>query len=298
VIFGSASVRTQLKTSRQPVDLDVFVKDPHLAAKQVGAVLTKKLGAANVRVKGAMVETRVKGKWDHAVDFHSRTEMTGRMTLGFETQKPIEIGGIKYTRVGEQLTRKAASVLQQKGRDIGPPEHRIAKDIGDFMDISEQMIASRAKAAETSWLLSEYKMRKVEHLRAMRREYEMHSYIAPEITPVVRGYYGLPRAVRAPGYMVAAAGVGVKYPAAVKYPPTEYPVARYPGVAKYPSTKYPVAREYPPTRYPPGYEPYKPPYKPYAPYAPPTKYPPILHQFHHTSHRIPRHQWCPLLCRR
>jgi hypothetical protein len=82
VIFGSASVRTQLKTSRTPVDLDIFVKDPHLAAKQVGAVLTKKLGAANVRVKGAMVETRVKGKWDHAVDFHSLTEMTGRMTLG------------------------------------------------------------------------------------------------------------------------------------------------------------------------------------------------------------------------
>lgn len=268
VIFGSASVRTQLKTSRTPVDLDVFVKDPTIAAKQVGAVLTKKLGAANVRVKGAMVETRVKGKWDHAVDFHSRTEMTGRMTLGFETQKPIEIGGIKYTRVGEQLTRKAASILQQKGRTIGPPEHRTAKDIGDFMDISGQMIESRASAAQKSWLLSEYKTRKVEHLKAMRHEYEIHSYIAPEVTPAIRGYYGLPRSVRAPGYIVAAVGVGAKYPK-----PT-YPVAKYPGVAKYPTAKYPVAAEYPLTKYPPGHEPYKPPYKPRTPYAPVTKYPP------------------------
>jgi hypothetical protein len=314
VIFGSASVRTQLKTSRKPGDLDVFVKDPSAASKQVHAIIAKEIGAQNVRLggpRGVTVETRIGGKWDHAVDFHARSEMTGRMTLGFETQKPIEIGGIKYTTVGEQLTRKAASVLQQKGKTIGPPEHRAAKDIGDFMDISGQMIESRAKAAESSWLLSGYKTRKAAHLTEMRHQYEMHSYLGPEIAPAVRGYYGIPSTIRAPGYMVAAIGIGAKYPGVAKYPPAKeyppsaYPAAKYHGVVKYPGAgeyppsaypaakhhgvvKYPGVGEYPPTRdkYPPSHVPYPPAY----PTTTTTKYPPPATSYppaYPTLHMVP-----------
>jgi len=203
------------------------------------------------------------------------------MTLGFETQKPIEIGGIKYTRIGEQLTRKAASVLQQKGKSIGPPERRAPKDIGDFMDISSELLESRSKTAKSAWLLSEYKTRKVEHLAEMRHQYEFHSYLGPEVAPVVRGYYGLPRTIRAPGYMVAAVGIGAKYPGVAEYSPTKYPAVaklpptKYPSI-KYPSTKYPAVAKIPPTKYPSGYKPYRPPSAPYEPYAKTTAYPPSV----------------------
>ena len=266
VIFGSGAARTQLKVSRKPGDADIFVVDEALAAKEVGALLTQELGKANVRVKkGGMVETRVGGKWDHAVDFHSGSEMTGRMTLGFETQPPVEIGGIKYTRISEQLTRKGMSVLEahspvlvktkmglefsKKGPQsiITPPHHRVAKDVGDFLSISEQLIASRKAAAGSSWLLSGYKMRRATKLQEALRTYETHGYIYPDPVPAIRGYYALPRAIRTPGYVVAAVGVGTRYPTYPKTVSPKYPKLVSPKYPKLVSPKYPklVSPKYP-----------------------------------------------------
>ena len=247
VVFGSAASRAQMRGARLPMDLDVAVKNPGQAAREVGALLSKKIGAKNVRVSKNMVETRVGGKWDHAVDFHAKSEMTGRMTYGFKTQRPIKIGGVKYIRIGEQLTRKGASVLTQRGKTIGPAPHRAEKDIGDFLAIAQQLSRKQMVRAETSPpLLKQIRIRSATKTEKLIPEYKYHSGLYME--PALRQYYTLPKYVRRPP-AIGLAGFG--YPK-TEYPTTKYPTTKYPTTAGYPTTKYPTTG-YPTTtktRYP------------------------------------------------
>jgi len=254
VVFGSAASRAQMRGARLPMDLDVAVKNPGQAAREVGALLSKKIGAKNVRVSKNMVETRVGGKWDHAVDFHAKSEMTGRMTYGFKTQRPIKIGGVKYIRIGEQLTRKGASVLTQRGKTIGPAPHRAEKDIGDFLAIAQQLSKKQMVRAETSPpLLKQIRIRSATKTEKLIPEYKYHSGLYME--PALRQYYTLPKYVRRPP-AIGLAGFG--YPK-TEHPKTEYPKTKYP-TTKYPTTGYPTTTKtmypkttktaYPKTMYP------------------------------------------------
>ena len=273
VIFGSAAARTQQKAARKPGDLDVFVKNPKTAAIQVKELLARKLGSANVRIKGNVVETKVAGKWDHAVDFHSHAERTGRMALGFQAQPPVRIGGIDYITLGEQLTRKASSVLTQRGTTIGPEPHRVPKDPMDFLKIARDLAAEERTAAESAWFLKQRKISRTIEERHLIHEYEFHAGLYPD--PVIRAYARLPPGVRRPpptmlaAYRMPRPPKEPAYPPAV--PPTKYSLAAPP--TKYslaaPPTKYSLAA--PPTKYPPAVPPTK-----YPSAVPPTKYPPVV----------------------
>jgi hypothetical protein len=276
VIFGSAAARAQLRGARIPKDIDIFVKKPHEAASQIRTVLAKRLGSGNVRVTkrdtSSIVETKVKGEWRHAVDIHPRAEMAGRLGLGLATQTPIKIGGIKYIPIGEQLARKAASVLQPRGREIGPKPHRM-KDIEDFMAISRELAAKEQATAGEALLFRQRKVSKAIETQRLITEYEFHAGLYPE--PVIRAYVKLPPGVRRPPPIMLAAYRMPRPPKEPAYPPAVPPIKYPPAVllTKYPPgvppIKYPLMA--PPPEYPPGVPPVK-----YPPVVPPVKYPPVI----------------------
>lgn len=139
-IYGSATQKAQLGTGRTPADLDIGVVGADSARFALANKLSKSLGRDNVKIDGAAVSVKQNGGWHHAVDIHELADMSkGTMDFGFETHSPLKIGSQRQTRIGEQLERKAASILVPKGKGFGPKPHRI-KDIGDFMSAAEGLI--------------------------------------------------------------------------------------------------------------------------------------------------------------
>ena len=285
---------------------------------------------------GTGVETRAPdGKWSHAVDIHEAYPVHELIIpgLGWSVRpKPITIGGIKYATIGEQMLRKASQTLQvrpaemkitqwdvvggkkvmKKDIELGPrmeervvkagetvlgPHHwRAYKDVYDFMDIGEKVLAGRTAAAESAWLLRGYRMKKEMATEAAMETYKMHGYMYPDPYPAVRAYRALPPSVKLPAYLISAATVGARdypitpgypkppdYPKVPKYPKTpDYPITPgypkppdYPKVPKYPKTPdYPITPGYPDTpRYPPP-PPDTPKYPPPPPPPDTPRYPP------------------------
>ena len=247
---------------------------------------------------GTGVETRApSGKWSHAVDLHEAFPVHELIIPGLPWSvrpKPITIGGIKYATIGEQMLRKASQALQVRpaemkitqwdivGRKkvmkkdielgprmeervveagetvLGPGYWRAHKDVYDYMDIGEKVLAGRTAAAESAWLLKGYRMKKEMVTTTAMETYKMHGYMYPDPYPAVRAYRALPQSVKLPAYTIAAAVVGEPDYPIPKYPTTpDYQTPKYPKVSDYPVTpKYPKVPGYPKTpRYPkvPGY---------------------------------------------
>ena len=285
---------------------------------------------------GTGVETRApSGKWSHAVDLHESFPAHELIIPGLPWSvrpKPITIGGIKYATIGEQMLRKASQTLQVRPAEmkitqwdivggkkamkkdielgprmeervveagetvLGPGYWRAHKDVYDFMDIGEKVLAGRTAAAESAWLLKGYRMKKEMATTTAMETYKMHGYMYPDPYPAVRAYRALPPSVKLPAYIISGATVGAPdYPKAPKYPKTpdypitpgypkppkytkapktpDYPTPKYPKAPKYPKTPdYPITPGYPDTpRYPPP-TPDTPKYPPPPPDTP--KYPP------------------------
>ncbi|MCK4822935.1 hypothetical protein KA005_44655, partial [bacterium] len=127
VIGGSTAAQAHFPSARRGADIDILVKDPKKASAEIFQTVKKELGAERVRLTsdpkwGAYaVETKTATGWHHAVDIHKTVEPSSQLRLGFETQPPITIKGIKYQRAGELLQRKAETVLQPSDPGtIGP----------------------------------------------------------------------------------------------------------------------------------------------------------------------------------
>lgn len=140
-IYGSATQKAQLGKGRTPADLDIGVLNADSARSALSTRLSKTLGKDNVKIDGAAISVKQNGGWHHAVDIHELADMSkGTMDFGFKTQEPLKIGSQRQTRIGEQLERKAASVLVPRDKiGFGPKPHRV-KDIGDFTSTAEGLI--------------------------------------------------------------------------------------------------------------------------------------------------------------
>ena len=308
VISGSAVARVQIKGTRKPGDVDLHVVDRTLAAKQLYDALKPSL-KENVRIDkgGTGVETRgPSGKWSHAIDL--QPAFSGRELIIPELSwsvrpKPIEIGGIKYATIGEQMLRKASQTIQVRPADmkitqwdivggkkvmkkdielgpkmeervveagetvLGPHHWRAQKDVYDFMQIGDELLSAKTAAAEGAWLLRGTRMKRAAEVGTAMETYKMHGYMYPDPYPAYRAYRALPLETKLPGYIISSATAGAPdYPTAAKYPKTP----DYPTAAKYPKTPgYPTALKYPTA---PGYP--KPPKYPKTPDYPTTpKYP-------------------------
>lgn len=310
VIGGSTAAQAHFPSARRGADIDILVKDPKKASAEIFQTVKKELGAEKVRLTSDprwdayAVETKTATGWHHAVDIHKTVEPGSQLRLGFETQSPIDIKGIKYQRAGELLQRKGETVLQPSDPGmIGPTEtfrSRRMKDIPDFDTYISDLLKIRKEQAGSARLFSGYKQKQVGKLEDIFKTYQMHSYVGPDPYMVVaasRGYGTLPLSARTgmalvgvSRYPVVRKGLPEKaydiYPSTKKddgyYPAPSYPVTERPYSSSYrPAQKEdyysPVAETYDtPTGYSPTYtpakeEPYTPvyesPYKP--PYEPP-----------------------------
>lgn len=117
-IYGSATQRAQLGTGRMPADLDIGVVGADSARSALARRLSKPLGPENVKIDGAAVSVKQKGKWHHAVDIHELSGMSkGTMDFGFETRSPLKVGSQRQTRIWRTIRKKSClGIGSKRGR--------------------------------------------------------------------------------------------------------------------------------------------------------------------------------------
>lgn len=93
----------------------------------------------------SLIESKVGGKWIHAVDVHSidapldaDIPMEGAWGFRFDKSPNLRIEGVKSMALSETRTRKAASILTFREEGFAPEQHRL-KDIPDFITTQEYL---------------------------------------------------------------------------------------------------------------------------------------------------------------
>jgi len=162
-LYGSFPARQQMPIthSRVPGDIDVFINKGQgytVAQTQKLASRLRKAGET-VRVSKStptLIETKVGGKWHHAVDIHSADmgatdvlspSYAANKAYGFPlNQKSLKIEGVRVMPLSEQGVRKGASAFTIKpekgGLVLTPKAHRM-KDVADFFTVQETLLASK-----------------------------------------------------------------------------------------------------------------------------------------------------------
>jgi len=158
-VYGSVYQKMVLGESmgRSPHDIDIMVDDAAAAADDLLTLMKKHYGS-DVRISPGhetLIETRVGGKWGHAIDIHDATTLADDLasaaagsqsedfiSFGFKTKPRINIGGVDYMPISEQAVRKGASSITPQKFSVDPAPHRV-KDIGDFVDIGEFAATTR-----------------------------------------------------------------------------------------------------------------------------------------------------------
>ena len=281
VIGGSAAAKVHFKEARAPGDIDLFVKDPVKAGREIHAILSKELGKDKTRLTidekwgSAVVEiyNPKEKSWHHAVDIHPSTTPGQIMEFGLTTQRPITIEGIQYVRGGELIQRKAASVLvSRKPGIIGPKPHR-TKDIIDFEKLVGEVVKKEKSSLESVKWFKELREKKVKGIEEQLETYKMYSSFGPEVYMEVVKHYGkLPLPVRiAPGLASIAPYSPTEIKDEVSTKVEAYEAGEVPRRLLITPYEPPYKPPYEPPYKPPYESPYKPPYEP--PYEPPYKPP-------------------------
>lgn len=254
VVGGSTAARVHFPSARVSKDVDLLVREPHTAATEIFEVVKRaepteqwRLGPYEQKWGAQAVEIKRGGEWHHAVDIHKTIPEGSKLRFGFETQKPVEVGGIKYQRAGELIQRKGEAVLQPSDPGtIGPTKTfrpRRQKDIPDFESQVSDVLKIRRGQAEQARLFSGRKQAKVEQLEESFETYKMHSQLGPDpymVALTAEKYGATPVYGRA---AIAFAGVGGNYYLAVQEPSTQQ--------AHHPITEPIIKDNYiPPSRYP------------------------------------------------
>lgn len=161
--------KVQYNVGRVTADIDLQLPPEitELQATQFTKQLAQKLQGKGYEVRvdsrrPTLIETKVKGKWHHAVDIHYGTEslfeypkQPSSIYGGELGQKPYTQEGIKTMRLSEQLVRKGGSALTirkgETGFKVGPEAHRI-KDVVDFPEIAEVLAGYKFRGGEQSLL--------------------------------------------------------------------------------------------------------------------------------------------------
>ena len=311
VIAGSTAARAQFKGSRLPGDIDLYVKDPIKAGKQIYKLLEKELGKDKTKLTiqkewgSAVVEVKIKGEWHHAVDIHPSTRAGEVMEFGLKTREPITIGEMKYVSAGELVQRKAASILMsRKEGKIGPKSYR-TKDILDFETYVESVVkAKKVRASESSILFKKLRESQSGKLEHQLETYKMYSY-GPEAymaKTMIKQYERLPISTKILASVMSKEIIPYEEPTKVPtktVSPYMIPVKKvsYDYTNILPTYKKPIKAKAIPDKpyippYVPPYEasyvpPYVPPYKP--PYEKITK-PPYKPPFEELISKEPIHK--------
>lgn len=146
-------------------DIDILVPKKDISRVQVGMArkyFAPEYGSQNVRLKGTGIEVFKEGNWQTAMDIHDIESHSGMLGFGVRTGVPVEVEGVKFIPLREQLQRKVISEMAlretQEGWTVGPALHR-GKEIADTLGaLKDQMIAYEIKGrAPPERLLKTYR---------------------------------------------------------------------------------------------------------------------------------------------
>lgn len=138
-------------------DIDVQLNVGDIATQGKAKSLLGKLSATDtVRISKqspSLIESKVGGKWVHAVDIHSidaplddLIPLEGSMGFRFDRSPTVRIESTRAMSLSEFRTRKAASIMTFRETGFAPEPHRL-KDIPDLIT-SQEYLTTIAKPTD------------------------------------------------------------------------------------------------------------------------------------------------------
>lgn len=153
-IYGSIAMKSHSFKTRTPNDIDIIVRNPKATARKIAKVFKRKGIEHKVEVKeqfgSVTVQVKKSGEWVEVADIHPIKDHYGNFDVYGSSKLPKEVQGMNIQPAGDQLLRKANSVLgynEKEGR-MGAASHRQNKDVSDFITTSRMLLDSKELKAE------------------------------------------------------------------------------------------------------------------------------------------------------